>query len=85
MRTELPENALFHVFHPMNTAGTTWLRESDLVFVNKRAFAILSWSHGAEGDVPQVMIELKSEMLKHDRPDDPVYRYEGEIQDPRSP
>jgi len=86
MGTKLPENVQprFHVFHPMNTAGTTWLRESDLVFVNKRPYAILSWSHGKKGDVPEVVIELNSKMLTHDAPDDPVYRYEGEIQDPRS-
>ena len=25
------------VCHPINSGGTTWLRESDLVFVHKRA------------------------------------------------
>ena len=27
------------VCHPTNTAGTTWLRESDLVFVKRSAYA----------------------------------------------
>jgi hypothetical protein len=86
MPTRLPANPQprFHVLHYINTAGTTWLRESDLVFVDKRPYAVLSWSRSKEGDVPEVVIELDSEMLKHDRPDDPVYRYEGEVQDPRT-
>ncbi len=79
MPAKLPENAQprFHVFHPMNTAGTTWLRESDLVFIEKRPYAIIATDR-------EVLIELNPKMLKHDRPDDLVYRYEGEIQDPRS-
>ena len=79
MGTKLPEHAQprFHVFHPMNTAGTTWLRESDLVFIEQRPYAVISTDR-------EVLIELNPKMLKHDKPDDPVYRYEGEIQDPRS-
>ena len=79
MRTKLSEKAQprFHVFHPMNTAGTTWLRESDLVFIQKRPYAVIATDR-------EVLIVLNPKMLKHDRPDDPVYRYEGEIQDPRS-
>ena len=67
-----------HVFHPINTRGTTWLKESDLVFKNKRPYAVLNG-----GDEPEVLIELNRKLLSHDRPDDPVYRYEGEITDPR--
>ena len=67
-----------HVFHPMNTGGTTWLKESDLVFKNKRPYAILNG-----GDEAKVLIELNRRLLSHDRPSDTVYRYEGEIDDPR--
>ena len=78
MGTKQPENVepRFHVFHPMNTAGTTWLSESDLVFIEKRPYAVIRTDR-------EVLIELNPEMLKHDKPDDPVYRYEGEIKDPR--
>lgn len=78
MDTKLPENVQtrFHVFHAINTAGTTWLRESDLVFIEKRPYAVIRTDR-------EVLIELNPKMLKHDRPDDPVYRYEGEIEDPR--
>jgi len=79
MPGKLPENhqSRFHVFHPINTGGTTWLRESDLVFIEKRPYAIISTDR-------EVLIELNPKMLKQDRPDDSIYRYEGEIQDPRS-
>ena len=79
MRAKLPENPQprCHVLHQMNTAGTTWLRESDLVFIEKRPYAIIATDR-------EVLIELNPKMLKHDGPDDLVYRYEGEIQDPRS-
>jgi hypothetical protein len=73
----------FRVYHPINTGGTTWLRESDLVFVQKRPYAVLSWSHTDRGDVPEKFCELNRKLLKHDRPDDLFYRYEGEIKDPR--
>jgi hypothetical protein len=67
-----------HVFHPMNTGGTTWLKESDLVFKDRRPYAIVNG-----GDEPEVLIELNRELLIHDRRDDTVYRYEGELKDPR--
>jgi hypothetical protein len=73
-----------HVLFPMNSAGTTWLRDSDLVFVKKRPYAVLSWSHQEQGAVPEVYIELKPQLLKH-RPDSPVWRYDGEVADPTSP
>lgn len=78
MRAKLPDadQPRFHVLHAMNTAGTTWLRESDLVFIEKRPYAVIATDR-------EVLIELNPKMLKHDRPDDPLYRYEGEIQDPR--
>jgi len=60
------------VLHPMNSSGTTWLRESELVFVGKRPFAAVQ---------PDVWIPLNKKMLKHDR-GAPVYRYEGEVRDP---
>jgi len=71
----------FRVYHPINSGGTTWLRESDLVFVHKRSYAVLSWSHTDRGDVPEMYCELNRKLLKHDRPDDLFYRYEGEIRD----
>ncbi|MBV8031247.1 MAG: hypothetical protein JO035_07035 [Betaproteobacteria bacterium] len=74
----------YRVFHPINSHGTTWLRESDLVFVQDRPYAILSWSHDARGDHPNTWCELNPVMLKHERTDGPVYRYEGELQDPAS-
>jgi len=67
-----------HVFHPMNTGGTTWLKESDLVFKDKRPYAILNGGEEAE-----VLIELNRKLLSHDGPEDTVYRYEGELEDPR--
>jgi hypothetical protein len=67
-----------HVFHPINTGGTTWLRESGLVFKDKRPYAVLNG-----GDQPEVLIELNRKLLSHDQPGDTVYRYEGEIEDPR--
>ena len=78
MGTKLPENVQtrFHVFHSINTAGTTWLRESDLVFIEKRPYAVITTDR-------EVLIELNPKMLKQERPDQPVYRYEGEIEDPR--
>jgi hypothetical protein len=70
-----------HVLHPMNTAGTTWLKESDLVFVNKEPFAVLSW-HGDRHDIPDQFIPLNKKLLHHDHGDLGHYRYEGEIDDP---
>jgi hypothetical protein len=69
------------VCHPLNTGGNTWLRESDLVFVKDRPYAVLQWSHDQSGDVPDVYLELKTEALKRDAPDG-VYRYEVELDDP---
>jgi hypothetical protein len=79
MRAKLPDTSQprFHVLHTMNTAGTTWLRESDLVFIEQRPYAVIATDR-------EVLIELNPKMLKHDRPDDPLYLYEGEIKDPRS-
>jgi hypothetical protein len=71
------------VCHPINTRGTTWLRESDLVFLNRRPYAVLSWSEGEHGEVSAVFCELRRGLLKHDPGAGPVYRYEGEIRDPR--
>jgi hypothetical protein len=67
-----------HVFHAINTGGTTWLTESDLVFKDKTPYAVLN-----SRDEPEVMIELNRKLLSHDQPGDTVYRYEGEIEDPR--
>jgi hypothetical protein len=75
--------ARFRVCHPMNTGGSTWLAESDLVFVRKHPIAVLKWSPGKEGQVPDVWLELNPKMLKHDASDPVHYRYEGEINDPR--
>ena len=72
----------YRVFHPINTHGTTWLRESDLVFLKHQPYAVLSWSHDEHGEHPAQWCELNPKMLKHERTDGPVYRYEGEIQDP---
>ena len=73
-----------HVCHPMNSGGTTWLKDSDLVFVGKRPYAILSWSHGKDGDEPQTYVELKPKLLHHDRGNSADWRYDGEIADPTS-
>lgn len=59
------------VCYPVNTRGTTWLRESDLVFVGRKPFVVLDSGR----------IALNPKMLKHGRAD-PYYRYEGEIPDP---
>ena len=72
----------YRVFYPVNTQGTTWLRESDLVFMDHKPYAVLSWSQDQKGEHPQTWIELNPKMLKHDLQDGPVYRYEGEVQDP---
>jgi hypothetical protein len=74
-----------HVLYPMNSAGTTWLRDSDLVFVKNRPYAVLSWKHEEQGEVPEVYIELKPKLLKHDQADRSVWRYDGEVPDPTSP
>ncbi len=72
----------FRVFHPIVSHGSTWLRESDLVFLKDKAYAVLSWSHDAGGEHPQSWCELNLRMLHHDRDAGAVYRYEGELQDP---
>lgn len=85
MPMKWPSNLHPHlrVCHPMNTGGTTWLRESDLVFIKDRPFAVFHWSHGRDGDVPDAWAELDRKQLQHDRPNDPMYRYEGELRDPQ--
>ncbi len=70
-----------HVLHPMNTEGTTWLKESDLVFVNNEPYAVLGW-HGERRDIPDQFIPLNKKLLHHDHGDLGHYRYEGEIDDP---
>jgi hypothetical protein len=75
--------ARYRVCHAVNTNGTTWLRESDLVFLNKKPIVVFSWAKGADGEAPEVWRELNPKLLKHDRAAGP-YRYEGEIPDPRS-
>ena len=78
------QQAKCRVCHPTNTDGTTWLRESDLVFVKEQPFAVFQWSHGSEGDVPEVYIELKPALLAHDG-DARHYRYDAELPDPTRP
>jgi hypothetical protein len=72
-----------HVLHPINTAGTTWLKESDLVFLNKEPYAVLSWN-GDRKDVPAQLVPLNRKLLRHDHGDAEHYRYEGEILDPET-
>jgi hypothetical protein len=48
------------------------------VFRDNRPYAVLN-----SGDESEVLIELNRKLLSHDRPTDTVYRYEGEIEDPR--
>ena len=72
----------YRVLHPINTHGTTWLRESDLVFLKQRPYAVLSWEKKEDGEMPLQWCELNPKMLKHDPNAGPVYRYEGELQDP---
>lgn len=72
-----------HVVLPINTDGTTWLRESDLVFINKEPYAVLGW-HGERKDIPDQFIPLNRRLLHHDHRDPVHYRYEGEVQDPLS-
>ena len=75
----------YSVCHPTNTDGTTWLRESDLVFdEEKHPYAVFKWHHEAAGDVPEVYVELKPALLAHDG-QDPHYRYDGELPDPTRP
>lgn len=74
-----------HVFYPMNSSGTTWLRDSELVFVKSTPYAVLSWKRDGQGEVPEVYIELKPKLLEHERPGSPVWRYTGEVPDPTSP
>jgi len=85
MPMKWPENLQpkARVCHPLNSGGNTWLRESDLVFVKERPYAVLQWSRGESGDVPDVWLELKGDLLKRDGPDAQVYRYEGELDEPR--
>jgi hypothetical protein len=78
MKSTSGTQAHLHVFHPMNSGGTTWLKESDLVFKGERPYAVLNG-----GDEPEVLIELNRKLLSHDQAEDTVYRYQGELQDPR--
>ena len=39
-----------HVFHPINTGGTTWLRESGLVFKDKRPYVVRESRNLSEDD-----------------------------------
>jgi hypothetical protein len=78
MKSTSRTQAHLHVFHPMNSGGTTWLKESDLVFKGKRPYAVLNG-----GDEPEVLIELNRKLLSHDQAEDTVYRYKGELHDPR--
>jgi hypothetical protein len=83
MPMKWPENLhpQSRVCHPVNTKGTTWLRESDLVFVKDRPYAVLHWSHEQTGDVPDSWLELKSEGLKRDSANG-VYRYDIPLDEP---
>jgi hypothetical protein len=69
------------VTHPVNSDGTTWLKDSDLLFVNKRPVAVFSWRHGAKGDIPEVSFKLNRKLLSRAGA---YYRYEGALPDPRS-
>jgi hypothetical protein len=73
----------FRVCHPINTDGSTWLKESDLVFIQKHPVAVLNWAPGKDGQEPEIWLELNPKLLKHDRSDPEHYRYEGEVPDPR--
>ena len=83
MPMKWPDNlqTKLRVCHPLNTGGSTWLRESDLVFVKEQPYAVLHWSHEQTRDVPDLWLELKGELLKRDAPDG-IYRYEVELDDP---
>jgi hypothetical protein len=70
------------VCHPVNTQGTVWLRESDLVFVKEQPYAVFHWEHGKAGDLPDQYVELDPKRLTRDRQGDQTYRYEGELQAP---
>ena len=70
--------------------GEVWLARSSMgsyravkvvdrkFFKDERPYAVLNG-----GDEPEVLIELNRKLLSHDQPGDTVYRYEGEIEDPR--
>jgi hypothetical protein len=79
-----PENLKHHykAVFPMSSHGTTWLCESDLVFVKRKPYAVLSWTHDKRGEHPDRWLELNPTMLKHDPAAGAMYRYEGELQDP---
>lgn len=70
-----------HVFHPVNSGGTTWLRESDLVFINKEPYAVFGW-HGQRREIPDQCIPLNRKLLHHDHRNPAQYRYEDELKDP---
>ena len=71
------------VCHPMNSHGTTWLKESDLVFKGTKPIVVFEWAPGKDGVEPKVWKELNRKLLHHDRSDRIHYRYEGEIPDPK--
>ena len=82
----MPANRIqprLRVTHPVNTRGTTWLKDSDLIFLNKNPVAVFAWKHEMKGDVPAVAVKLNPKLLKHDAGAGAYYRYEGEIADPR--
>jgi hypothetical protein len=69
------------VCHPVNTQGTVWLRESDLVFIQEEPYAVFHWEHGKSGDVPDQYVKLDPARLKMDGQAS-TYRYEGELSAP---
>jgi hypothetical protein len=85
MPIKWPENLhpKYRVCYPLNTGGSTWLCESDLVFVRKQPYAVLHWTRDENGETPDAWLPLNRRLLKHDRAEDPVFRYEGELVDPQ--
>jgi hypothetical protein len=65
----------------VNTQGTVWLRESDLVFIQEQPYAVFHWEHGKSGDVPDQYVKLDPARLKMDGQAS-TYRYEGELSAP---
>jgi len=84
MPAEWPQDVKHHykVCLPVNSGGTTWLCESDLVFLKHKPYAVFSWSQDKSGEQPAKWCELNPKMLKHDPNAGAMYRYEGEVPDP---
>jgi hypothetical protein len=61
-----------HVLHPLNAGGSTWLTESDLVFINEEPFAVVKGKH----------LPLNPQLLHHEDGDLSHYRYEIELKEP---